>query len=56
MCLKADPQYLGPTQFTLELSEHLHEWLAYYHFARIHESLRVKLEKPIAQKGKLTPI
>jgi hypothetical protein len=34
----------------------LYWWLAYYHFARQHESLRVKLEKPIERKGKLTPI
>jgi IS1 family transposase len=46
----------GAAQFTQELSEHLYWWLAYYHFARTHESLRVKLEKPVARKGKLTPI
>ncbi len=42
----------GPAQFTSELSEHLYWWLAYYHFARTHESLCVKLEKPITRKGK----
>jgi hypothetical protein len=26
--------------------------LAYYHFSRYHESLRVRLEEPIARKGK----
>jgi IS1 family transposase len=46
----------GPAQFTSELSEHLYWWLAYYHFARYHESLRVKLDKPIQRKGKQRPI
>ncbi|MCX6053748.1 MAG: hypothetical protein NTZ74_02310 [Chloroflexi bacterium] len=34
----------------------MHWWLAYYHFARTHESLRLKLEKPMERKGKLTPV
>jgi hypothetical protein len=42
----------GTAQFTPELSEHLFWWLPYYHFCRYHESLRVKLERPILRKGK----
>jgi hypothetical protein len=41
-------------QFTSELTEHLYWWLAAsrYHFPRYHESLRIRLEKPIARNGK----
>ena len=39
-----------------ELREHLFWWLAYYHFARYHESLRIELNQPIQRKGRLTPI
>jgi IS1 family transposase len=46
----------GMAQFTPELSEHLYWWLAYYHFARYHESLRVKLDMPIQRKGQQRPI
>jgi len=42
----------GTAQFTSELTEHLYWWLAYYHFSRYHESLRIRLEKPITRKGK----
>jgi hypothetical protein len=39
-------------QYSSELLEHLYWWLAYYHFVREHESLRVKLETPQTRKGK----
>jgi hypothetical protein len=44
----------GTAQFTSELTEHLYWWLAAsrYHFSRYHESLRIRLEKPITRKGK----
>jgi hypothetical protein len=42
----------GRVQYSSELLEHLYWWLAYYHFVREHESLRVKLETPQARKGK----
>jgi IS1 family transposase len=42
----------GTAQYTSELSEHLYWWLAYYHFSRYHESLRMRMEEPIARKGK----
>jgi IS1 family transposase/transposase-like protein len=45
----------GPAQYTPELVEHLEWWLSYYHFARYHESLEVKLEKPVERKGKQQP-
>jgi hypothetical protein len=45
----------GTAQFTPELSEHLFWWLAYYHFGRYHESLRIKLEVPEQRKGKQRP-
>jgi IS1 family transposase len=45
----------GPAHFSLELSEHLFWWLAYYHFVRPHESLRCKLETPIQRKGQQKP-
>ena len=40
----------GPAQFTSELEDHLYWWLAYYHFVRPHESLRIRLSEPIARK------
>ncbi|MFZ1040896.1 MAG: hypothetical protein WCA79_14980 [Anaerolineales bacterium] len=43
------------TQYPTELGEHLSWWLAYYRFARYHESLRVKLDEPMACKGKQQP-
>ena len=46
----------GPAHFAPELNEHLFWWLAYYHFVRLHESLKVKLEKPMARKGKQSPL
>ena len=45
----------GTAQFTPELSEHLFWWLAYYHFCRYHESLRIKLDQPVQRKGKQHP-
>ena len=39
-------------QYTTELSEHQYWWLGYYHFSRWHESLRMRMEEPIARKGK----
>jgi IS1 family transposase len=45
----------GPAHLTSELEDHLYWWLAYYHFARPHESLRVTLPEPILRKGKQRP-
>ena len=45
----------GVAQYPMELGEHLSRWLAYYHFARYHESLRVKLDNPMVRKGKQQP-
>ena len=45
----------GTAQFTPELSEHLFWWLAYYHFCRYHESLRIKLDLPEQLRGKQRP-
>jgi hypothetical protein len=42
----------GTAQFSSELTEHIYWWLAYYHFSRFHESLRIKLDVPILRKGK----
>ncbi len=39
-------------QFSTELSEHVFWWLAYYHFARNHESLKIKLSQPVQRKGR----
>jgi IS1 family transposase len=45
----------GPTHLTSELEDQLYWWLAYYHFVRPHESLRVRLPEPIQRKGKQRP-
>jgi len=45
----------GPAQYTTELEDHLYWWLAYYHFARPQESLRVTLPEPFLRKGKQRP-
>ena len=45
----------GPAHLTSELEDHLYWWLAYYHFARPHESLRVRLPEPIRRKGNQRP-
>ena len=45
----------GPSHLTSELEDQLYWWLAYYHFARPHESLRVRLPEPIQRKGKQRP-
>jgi len=45
----------GMAQSTPELEVSLEWWRAYYHYARYHESLRVKLSQPQARKGKQTP-
>ncbi len=42
-------------QFSTELSEHVFWWLAYYHFGRNHESLRMKLSQPVYRKGRQQP-
>ena len=42
-------------QLTPELEAHLEWWRVWYHFCRPHESLRLKLEKPQARKGRQTP-
>ncbi len=46
----------GLAHSTGELREHLFWWLAYYHFAWYHQSLRIELQQPIQRKGKQTPI
>ena len=46
----------GTAQYSTELREHLEWWRAYYHFARNHESLRIRLAEPIPKKGKQRPI
>jgi transposase InsO family protein len=46
----------GPTHYTPELLEHLDWWLAYYHFVRFHESLKVALATPSQRKGKQQPV
>lgn len=45
----------GPTVYTSELVEHLEWWRMYYHFARYHESLQVRLGEPIERKGSQQP-
>jgi hypothetical protein len=42
-------------QLTGELLAHLEWWRAYYHFCRPHLSLRLKVEVPLARRGKQTP-
>jgi hypothetical protein len=41
--------------YTPELYEHIYWWLAYYHFAREHESLRTKRAQPKEGKGNQRP-
>jgi hypothetical protein len=41
----------GIAQYPTELGEHLSWWLAYYHFARYHEILQVKLDQAMARNG-----
>ena len=45
----------GQAQYPSELEDHLYWWLAYYHFVRPHESLRIKIAEPIQRKGKQRP-
>jgi IS1 family transposase len=45
----------GPAKLKSELEDHLYWWLAYYHFARPHESLRIALPEPFLRKGKQRP-
>jgi hypothetical protein len=45
----------GLAHSTLELSDHLYWWLAYYNFSRYHESLRIPLTQPVYRKGKQHP-
>ena len=45
----------GVAQYPTELMKHLSWWRVYYHFARYHESLRVKLDQPMARNGKQRP-
>jgi len=33
----------------------LYWWLAYYHFARAHESLQISMEEPEQRKGNQRP-
>ena len=42
-------------QSTPELEVSLEGRRADYHYVRYHESLKVKLSKPLARKGKQTP-
>jgi len=42
----------GPTYYASELMEQLDWWRSYYHFGRYHESLEVKLEQAVEQKGR----
>ena len=37
------------------LEFHLHLALAYYHFVRVHSSLRVKLPQPVPTRGSGSP-
>jgi len=53
--LKLTRRTWGPAQFTSELEDHLYWWLAYYHFARPHESLRIRLPEPVKRKGNQRP-
>jgi len=46
----------GTAQYSTELREHLEWWRTYYHFARYHESLRIKLAEPVPRKGKQRPL
>ncbi len=46
----------GPAKLKSELEDHLYWWLAYYHFARPHESLRITLPEPFLRKGKQRPM
>jgi IS1 family transposase len=45
----------GPAQLKSELENHLYWWLAYYHFARAHESLQIRMEEPVQRKGNQRP-
>jgi IS1 family transposase len=45
----------GPAQYTTELEDQLYWWLAYYHFARAHESLEIRMEEPEQRKGNQRP-
>lgn len=44
------------SQYSSELFEHIYWWLAYYHFSRYHESLRIPLKQPAPRKGRQRPI
>jgi hypothetical protein len=46
----------GTAHYASELVEHLYWWLAYYHFVRNHESLRLKLDQPLLRKGQQRPL
>jgi IS1 family transposase len=45
----------GTAQFAPELALQVQWWRGYYHFARYHESLRIKFSQPVQRKGKQTP-
>jgi IS1 family transposase len=45
----------GRAKYSTELKLHLLWWQGYYHFARYHAALRVKLSQPIERKGKQNP-
>jgi IS1 family transposase len=45
----------GRAKYSPELKLHLLWWRGYYHFARYHAALRVKLSQPTERKGKQIP-
>lgn len=52
---KLTRQTWGPAQYATELDDQLFWWLAYYHFARAHESLLIRMEEPVQRKGNQRP-
>lgn len=45
----------GTAQFAPELVLHVQWWRGYYHFARYHDSLRIKFSQPVQRKGEQLP-
>ena len=50
MRLETNPAHLGLAHSVPELSDHLYWWLAYYNFARYHESLRIPLTQSVDRR------
>jgi integrase len=46
---------MGTAEYTTELEDQLYWWLAYYHFARAHEILQIRMEEPVQRKGNQRP-